>query len=456
MGSRRSHAKTRNGEIFPGLASIRIITNVTIACGQCKRRRVRCNLQGPVCSNCSRRREVCDYTLEYGIVTATSVIATKGSPSSKSPTQASISAALARSQTSPQPSLVLQESLINVVRWFESECEPPQTMIPGRYLETFEFRPQYSQNPGRFHYLVPYVTAVSTLHSLHRAPSRAAELLPAAYQANVAASSAFRGVERGQVDSDNWPSILLFTLCNLMFNFAAVRFTPAADFDYLEIFQHVLRGTGGLRTNLLQHLLKIGFLKDSQAFVLHNSSDPNNNNHHNTYDMAQTQAALARLGYEAQHPQDTPIEVVTACDEALALLRTWVFFVGGYPCRWAHLFFWPCAVSPVFVRALEDRQPVATLVFVYWCAVMQRVPNVWFLDGWARRTALAAMTVVALEMTNSELLRWPMSVFGSGGGGYITFDGSNEDGKGFDMVSPGRVVVGGGHDLFCAVDPPVD
>ena len=375
------------------------------------------------------------------------MIATKGAPFSKHPSQASISAALARSQAGPHPSLVLQESLINVVRWFESECEPPRSMIPGRYLETFEFRPQYSQNRGIFHYLIPYVTAVSTLHSLYRAPSRAAELLPAAYQANVAASTAFRGVERGEVDSRNWPSILLFTLCNPMFNFAAVRFTPATDFDYLEIFRHVLRGTGGLRTNLLQHLFKIGFLKDSQPFFLQSSSDfPNNATY---YAVEETQAALARLT-KARHPQDTPTEVVIACDEALALLRTWVFFVGGYPRSWAHLFFWPCAVSPVFVLALEDRRPVATLIFIHWCAVMQRIPDAWFLDGWARRTALAAVTVVAPDTTNSELLRWPMSVFGPSGGS-IAFEGSDKDGEGSGVILQGRTVVGDGQDSPCVV-----
>ncbi|KAI1275597.1 hypothetical protein F5Y07DRAFT_409215 [Xylaria sp. FL0933] len=377
MGSRRAHAKTRN----------------------CKRRRVR----GPVCAHCERRKELCDYTLEWGPVTARSVIpaATKESREPfRCPTQESISAALASRATMlpPQPSLVLQEAFINVVRWFQTTCEPPRTMMPARYLESFEFKPQYSSDPQIFHYLIPYVTAVSALCSLRRDRSREPELLPSAYHANVTASRAFRGIER-EVNSTNWPSILLVTLCNLMFYFAAAQFTAPEDFDYLEIFQHVLRGTGGVRKQILEHLISIGFLKEMPA---------------------EAHAALALLASSARHPADTPPETVAACAEALALLRRWAAAIRCAPRKWAHFFYWPCAVSPAFVDALTARQPVATLIFVHWCAVMRRAPDTWFLDGWARRTAVAAMTVVVAASSavedydgNSyyELLRWPMEVF---------------------------------------------
>ncbi|KAI0433722.1 hypothetical protein F5Y09DRAFT_297982 [Xylaria sp. FL1042] len=423
MGSRRPHVKTRN------------------ACGQCKRRRVRCNLQGPVCTHCERRKELCDYTLEWGPVTAGSVVpaATKESREPfRSPTQASISAALASRETTPQlqpqPSLVLQEAFINVVRWFQSTCEPPRTMLPATYLESFEFKPQYSSDPQIFHYLIPYVTAVSSLCSLRRDHSRAPELLPSAYAANVTASRAFRGIER-DVNNTNWPSILLVTLCNLMFHFAAAQFTPPADFDYLEIFQHVLRGTGGIRMQILEHLFTIGFLKKAPSAALPilaqykpNPSAVSSNPMalplpapaHTPLDDAEAHAALARLAAEVRHPTDTPPATVAACAEALALLRKWAVVVDGAPRKWAHFFYWPCAVSQTFVEALTTRQPVATLIFVYWCAVMRRAPDTWFLDGWARRTAFAAMAAVAPALGEEgdyggyyyyELLRWPMKVF---------------------------------------------
>ncbi|KAH6679028.1 hypothetical protein B0J14DRAFT_685900 [Halenospora varia] len=44
-GSRRTHTKSRNG------------------CGQCKRRKIKCDERGPRCSNCCKREEQCDYEL---------------------------------------------------------------------------------------------------------------------------------------------------------------------------------------------------------------------------------------------------------------------------------------------------------------------------------------------------------------------------------------------------------
>ncbi|KAI3335551.1 hypothetical protein F4824DRAFT_500778 [Ustulina deusta] len=360
----------------------------------------------PVCSNCQRRKELCDYTLEYGTVTVQAVVpaVTPGSGESfRPPTQASISAALAASRSSPQPSLVLQESLINIVRWFEADCEPPRAMVPTPYLESFEFKPQYSSNPHIFHYLIPHVAAVSTLRALLRgAASRDPAQLASAYHANVAASAAFRAVERAVTDA-NWPSILLFTLCNLMFNFAAAaHFAAPPHFDYLEVFQRVLRGTGGVRTQLLRRLLRLGIiLGETPSPPL---PAPRLD--------AETEAALERLA-SARHPAAAaPPATVAACAEALALLRRWARVVGGRPTQWAHFFHWPCAVSPAFVAALAERQPVATLIFVHWCAVMRRAPDVWFLDGWARRTAFAAVAAIAPAADYCDLLRWPMSVFG--------------------------------------------
>ncbi|KAI1356137.1 hypothetical protein F5Y01DRAFT_268638 [Xylaria sp. FL0043] len=51
---------------------------------------------------------------------------------------------------------------------------------------------------------------------------------------------------------------------------------------------------------------------------------------------------------------------------------------------------------------------------------MRRAPDTWFLGGWARRTAVAAMTAVVVASSAVddydgsnyyELLRWPMGVF---------------------------------------------
>ncbi|KAI0541967.1 hypothetical protein GGR58DRAFT_454602 [Xylaria digitata] len=382
MGSRRPHIKTRN------------------ACGQCKRRRVRCNLQGPICSNCQRRRETCDYSLEYG---AAAPAVTRGSGASfRSSFEASIPS---------HPSRVPQVELVNIVRWFDTTCEPPRTMIPGAPLASFEFKPQYSANPQIFQYLVPYIAAVRSLYSIHQDRSREPGLLPPAYEASVAASTAFRGIEK-DVNGNNWPSILLFILCNLMFYFGASRSTALHDFDYLEIFQCVLRGTGAIRKELLMQVFMTGLVRENRAHYSHMASPCN----------METQGALTLLA-SASHPDGTPDATIVACNEALVLLKRWVVTVDGYPKNWAHFFYWPCAVSEAFVLALGGRQPIATLIFVHWCAVMHHAPKTWFLDGWARRTALAAMAAIPPTI-DYGLLRWPIAVFNPSPGlrVYIAFE----------------------------------
>ncbi|TGJ88192.1 hypothetical protein E0Z10_g591 [Xylaria hypoxylon] len=274
-------------------------------------------------------------------------------------------------------------------------------MIPGHSLASFEFKPQYSENPQIFQYLVPHITAVGSLHSIRQDKSREPELLPSAYEANVVASTAFRGIER-DVNSKNWPSIILFTLCNLMFHFAASQSTAPSDFDYLEIFQRVLRGTGAIRKQLLMQVFTSGLVRQGRVCSGGTVSSHN----------IETHRALHLLT-SATHPDGTPEATIAACSEALELLKKWVFMVDGYPKYWAHLFYWPCAVSQTFVLTLGERQPVATLIFIHWCAIMQRAPEAWFLDGWARRTAFAAMAAIPPTI-DYDLLRWPMAVLDPG------------------------------------------
>ncbi|KAF2966427.1 hypothetical protein GQX73_g7156 [Xylaria multiplex] len=291
-------------------------------------------------------------------------------------------------------------------------------MIPGAPLASFEFKPQYSANTQIFRYLIPYISAVRSLYSIHQDRSREPDLLPSAYEASVVASTAFRGVER-EVNSNNWPSILLFILCNLMFYFGVSRSTAPRDFDYLEIFQCVLRGTGTIRKELLIRVFMTGLIGENRAHYSYIASPQ----------AIKTQGALTLLT-SASHPNNTPDATIAACNEALVLLKGWVVTVDGCPKNWAHFFYWPCAVSEAFVLVLGERQPIAILIFIHWCAVMHHAPETWFLDGWARRTALAAMTAIPPTI-DYDLLRWPMAVFNSGPGprAHVAFEETGKVGK---------------------------
>ncbi|GAW23972.1 hypothetical protein ANO14919_135510 [Xylariales sp. No.14919] len=355
----------------------------------------------PVCANCQGRKEPCDYSSLHGAA-ATRPGAAEGPRESSEPESPAQSYIREIYTVSRPPPRAPSDELRHIVRWFDATCEP-RTMFPAARVDAFEFKPQYARNPLVFQYLVPYITAVGSLHALRQDRARAPALLPAAYAANVAASRAFRATERDVVDATNWPPILLFTLCNLMFYFAASQSAAPAAFDHLEIFQRVLRGSGGLRRALLAQLSRAGFVRQAWGGAAAASSSSHS---------IEAQAALARLA-GAAHPDGTPDATVAACAEALELLRKWTVAVDGRPRNWAHVFYWPCAVSQAFVLALGARQPVATLIFVHWCAVMHRAPQTWFLDGWARRTAFAAVAAMP-SAADYDFLRWPVAVFDPG------------------------------------------
>ncbi|KAI3326414.1 hypothetical protein HD806DRAFT_406373 [Xylariaceae sp. AK1471] len=292
----------------------------------------------------------------------------------------------------------------SVMSWFNQTWASPQMMIATARPEYFDIRQHCPQNPRIIHYLIPCMAAVNTLHSIRQDESRESELLPSAYQANVAASSTFRRMER-DVNMINWPSVGLFIICHLMFHFGIAKSVAASEFDYLEIFQHVLRGSNETRNQIVVHLRRTGlFLGDTHVPVSrYLATRP-------TYN-AETRRALKLLA-SARHPECTSDVTIAACNQALELLKEWAIAVDGHPSDWTQIFHWPCAVSPTFVSMLRERQSVATLIFIHWCAIMHHAPKAWFLDGWAQRTAFAAMA--KLPATDYGLLRWPMMVFDQG------------------------------------------
>jgi hypothetical protein len=248
------------------------------------------------------------------------------------------------------------------------------------------------------------MNAVKALHSIDKA-KKASELLPCTFEASVVASSSFRRIEHNMNDT-NWPSVTLFTVCHLLFNFAITKYVAADNFDYLEVFKRVLRSTGDTQKQIVWHVRRAGLLEPSYV-PARGDLDAAAAAALLTYN-AETRTALELLAL-AKHPKGAPIVTVMACTQALESLTEWAIAADGYPRDWTQFFYWPCVVPPAFVLALEKKQPIATLIFIHWCAIMHRAPKAWFLDGWARRTAFAAMAEV--PATNRDLLKWPMTVF---------------------------------------------
>lgn len=197
----------------------------------------------------------------------------------------------------------------------------------------------------------------------------------------------------------------MFGVSHIMFNFAAAQSMPDSVFDYLSVF-HVLRGTR-----------KIGDLIG--AFL--ERSELNNileRRRRRTLEPAESDDILQAIDQLrlAEHPAHTSKTTREDCQHALERLKWWTRFVDGAPQIWKHFILWPGSVTDGFVTALMEKQPVALLIYIYWCVVMGRAPRRWYADSWHQRVALAAMSDLGPEysafLEKPKLILSPPSVAG--------------------------------------------
>ncbi|KAH8890536.1 hypothetical protein GQ53DRAFT_589932, partial [Thozetella sp. PMI_491] len=96
---------------------------------------------------------------------------------------------------------------------------------------------------------------------------------------------------------------------------------------------------------------------------------------------------------------------------AVATLKSWLFLTRGRPRTWRDFIIWPASISPECMALFKSNDPLATVIFLHWCAVMHNAPSRWFLRGWARKIAVLALR----QLNPSEwycLLGWAMARLG--------------------------------------------
>ncbi|KAI0974620.1 hypothetical protein F4678DRAFT_383096 [Xylaria arbuscula] len=383
-GSKQFHTKSRN-----------------VGCGQCKRRRVRCNFQGPVCSNCHRRGESCDYLQDYNPRPP----ATKESQSERLIALYELGCDLHQIRTINHTDAYSYFSLCNALfvaidhsPIFANEQEL-LACTTALFLKT-DWAPLPSlQNVfpvyknGTLSYLLPTISSLFAIQKTMGHGSKSPGAHATALQHNITASARFRNAE-SRVHDGNWLSILMFGVGHIMFNFATAQSAPDCDFEYLSIF-HVLRNTAKLGAQIGVFLDKseLSGILESKRRGFARLLEPN--------DCLQ---AINQLTL-AQHPEGTSEMTRRHCRYALERLAWWTRLVHGAPQIWKDFILWPASVPDEFVSALTGKQPVALLIYIYWCVVMHRAPKRWYADGWHSRIVVAAMAELGSEY--DALLDWP-------------------------------------------------
>ncbi|KAI1312339.1 hypothetical protein F5Y03DRAFT_339900 [Xylaria venustula] len=382
-GSKQFHTKSRNG------------------CGQCKRRRVRCNFQGPVCSNCHRRNESCDYLQDYnpqppatkesqslGVITLSELGRDLYQTRTVNPTDgyfyfSSCNALFVALDDSPIVANEQELLACTTALFLNTDCAP---------LTSFENDFLVCKNTT-LGYLLPTISSLLAIQKTMRRGSESPAAHATALQHNITASARFRNAE-STVHDGNWLPILMFGVGHIMFNFATAQSAPDRDFEYLSIF-HVLRNTAkiGAQIGVFLENSELGSILESKRRGFARLLEPN--------DCLQAINQLNRV----QHPEGTPEKTRRHCRDALERLAWWTRLVHGAPQIWKDFMLWPASVPDGFVTALTERQPVALLIYIYWCVVMHRAPKRWYADGWHSRIAVAAMAELGPEY--DALLEWP-------------------------------------------------
>ncbi|OAA64202.1 hypothetical protein SPI_02849 [Niveomyces insectorum RCEF 264] len=373
---------------------------------------MQCDLQAPACANCRRRAEPCDF--QYLHLDGSSLLPASASesPSSSSCSPAPAPAPPASPSSPPSPPAGTECVRLPV----DLALGMSEEMDPG------PLRQALAQQAQSHRFLHDSFSALAVLHAAHAAsadPTAAA----AAYGHQIDASVRFRRTSPA-ITEHSWFAILLFALSVLVFQLNAMaRFTAAppgldADRAYIETVL-VLRSAAALGMQLAPYLVQsrlIQSLRRRAEARVDGGGEP-----------APAGAASALR----QAVQDLP-DVVTravqdgvfagqdpdaqACYHAVVELQGWLHRVAPRPRTWLHLVWWPGAVSPAYVDLLARRHPVALVVLVHWCAVVQRMPSKWFFNGWAERAAASAVQHLDATSPWHEATRWAREELGLGGG----------------------------------------
>ncbi|KAI8964493.1 hypothetical protein F5Y11DRAFT_355571 [Daldinia sp. FL1419] len=366
-GSRQFHRKSRN------------------SCAPCRRRRVRCNLQPPICANCHRRNESCSYAAQN--------VQEPGSP--RASTSQSKNALLKPGSgnhpgdlggfwnTGPDSGLPtlhytslcgLKPSITSSMAYIMEESFL-LTLLP--VTERGIFAQEFGRLASAFEYVHRTFTALYELHEWSRSKS-VSSLYTSAYQHHIEASMLFRH-SRPTVNEINWMAVLMFGIGVIIFQFATFLRTPDVVDNYLELL-YVLRGSFQLAVELGPYLRMSSLMQLIRTPPRSSKAYPNE-------PMLDILACLDSLGC----PSDTTAETKHACEQAIAALKEWIIDVNGYPGNWRQFMDWPATVPEQYLSALSQKHPTSLVIFVYWCAIMNSCPKRWYMANWANRAALAAM-----------------------------------------------------------------
>ncbi|KAI1420653.1 hypothetical protein F5Y12DRAFT_791200 [Xylaria sp. FL1777] len=414
--SRRFHTKSRNG------------------CGRCRKRRVKCDMKTPVCSHCRRRREECDYrdgsgsridhvesvqielaaspmhgtttsnadamdsnailTHYMNVTSRTLWLTGEDGDEEFNPWRKELAPLL---QTLPfLHSIIISLSALHIYHCLSSATTrskfPENQSTPRSNLRTSsDCRGGYeSQLQAKDYAPFPSTSApqLSNLDSRERdvpnTKSSSLDMLNLAYSNQIVGSKTFRRAVP-VVNSSNWVPVMAFTIAVLVFRLDSCRQSTTFSGVVTDPLL-ALRSAGTMGNEIKPFFLGSGAFGEYLMRRARRSAPKVVDS-----GIVLALAHLKTINEERKVADISESAEQSICARAIDSLQRWAIFVSGKPRTWLHYVWWPAEVPGEFVDLVHQKNPAALLVFVYWCAVLDRANQRWFLKGWASKAGGVAM-----------------------------------------------------------------
>ncbi|KAL2810005.1 hypothetical protein BJX63DRAFT_330812 [Aspergillus granulosus] len=381
MPPRRSHTKSRYG------------------CDQCKKRRVKCDEQGPPCSNCTNRELKCFYSKIPAVPSSTN--------KSESPTPA---------QGHNTPHFVAQPYRqaheINSSPNGASSAELRKLELMHKFsTETYQSLCNSSADFYIWQMVVPrkalahdfLMNGILAIASLHIASSMdasgASTYINTALEYHNQTLTPFRHAI-DDINYENCDAVFAHSVVTTIIGIALPQLTTEKE-EKVSMTEKII-----LAAELLQGVSKIlSICRPWMQLKLFSSGDDFWGQANISLD-ADTEAALNSLS--ALTDDVTNADQQNIFKDALTLLRQ-CFTRYANSRDIASILAWTAAVKKGFVDALRCRQPLALLILMYWGALLHELHGrVW----WAKNSGSALVLELSVELRSyyphwKHIMIWP-------------------------------------------------
>ncbi|CAD6449347.1 62c7105a-8c59-4cc4-aeef-24b8e3c826eb [Sclerotinia trifoliorum] len=371
---RRPHTKSRSG------------------CHNCKKRRIKCDEEKPSCQKCTSREVVCTYPRLRPLIWVDGIPSTteagkeglKDSNDSSPPSHSSTPRNEEISNTKT-PSLNL-ENIDLIIHWFTKTVHTVNPTSNPAALKTAQTL--ILSEAMQHHFLLHGLLALSALHyaESHANPQKYIEIATAHHTQGLNLyHSALSNMSK-----QNDTACIAFSSITAMFAFGVSRpnSMKLVSTELIDDFAQVFDLCRGWRTIMnVRRPLKFPLAEVTDVTL---STD--------------AEAAFDRL-YASNQGQMT-----TIYEQAISSLKAAFKKMEGENDNPHLALEWGNVVSEEFVNLIKARDRFALVIVGFYCVIFNKVPQVWWINGWSR----ALFDVVWREVDHSyhEVLEWPRAAAG--------------------------------------------